>query len=283
MNLPTKGLILFLATTVVACAKTKDSAEISVNSENAAVEGGITTLNALIDDQAGSSFAAHRAKSPVEKLFSLAIPEAYAASCSRALNQACNAGVKYYETASCDLLRGVQFSGFINLAYSNASCDMSANGDSVTRTYDYDISGPYGGVLAVTSEGGGGRLTRTATGWTAEILGKRKVLTYRSREVMNLSISTPQPIEITGTLGRASRVVNSGSFQVVHNKAGFTALYQPSNLTYNNSCCHPVAGTLAVTYSGSISGSGSVTFNGCGSATLVRNGQSQDVQLNYCE
>lgn len=70
------------------------------------------------------------------------------------------------------------------------------------------VDGPYGGVLAVTSEGGGGRLTRTATGWIAEILGKRKVLTHRARELMNLS--TPQAIEITGSLGRSSRVVNSG-------------------------------------------------------------------------
>lgn len=278
---------VLLMLTVSACAKQKEEENLNVNPESSSLEGGITSLDAIIDDQAGSAFAAYSKPSTyeyAEKLFSLAVPQAYAVSCMRAFDQGCNAGVKTYSTSSCDLPRGVKFSGFITLTYSNASCSMASTGDFVNRTYDYDISGPYGGaVLSVTSEGGGGKLTKTAGGWSAEILGKKKILTWRNREVMNLNISTPQAIEITGTLGRANRFVNSGQLQVVHNLAGFTALYEPVNLTYKNSCCHPIAGSLNVTYSGSITGSGSVTFNGCGSATIVRNGQSQDVTLNYCE
>ena len=83
---------------------------------------------------------------------------------------------------------------------------MATAGDQVVRTYDYDISGPYGGVLSVTSEGGG-RLTKTAGGWTVEILGKRKELTLRGRKILDLSISTPSPLQITGSakLQRFSR------------------------------------------------------------------------------
>ncbi len=280
-------IALMLMLTVSACAKQKEEEDLNVNAEASSLEGGVTSLNAIIDDEAGSSFAAYskpNAYEYAEKLFSTVLPQAHAVSCMRAFDQGCNAGVKSYSTSSCDLPRGAKFSGFITLTYSDASCSMATTGDFVNRTYDYDIAGPYGGaVLSVTSDGGGGKLTKTAGGWSAEILGKKKILTWRNREVMNLNISTPQPIDITGTLGRASRVVNSGQLQVVHNLAGFTALYEPVNLTYNNSCCHPIAGTLNVTYSGAIIGTGSVTFNGCGSATIVRNGQSQDVRLNYCE
>jgi hypothetical protein len=152
----------------------------------------------------------------------------------------------------------------------------------VTRTYDYDISGPYGGVLSVTSDGGG-RLTKTAGGWSVEILGKHKELTFRGRKLVDLSISTPTALQVTGSLSRQSRVINSGSYQVVHNLAGFTAVYVPQNLTYESSCCHPVSGSLSVTFTGSVTGSGSVTFNGCGQASLTRNGQTQDIGLNYCE
>jgi hypothetical protein len=279
-------VILMLAVLfTTACAKQKKESEAEVNAINSSAEGGITTINALIDDQAGSTFVASVEPSPAEKLFDQILPKAYAASCLRAFDQSCNAGSKVFSTASCDLPRGFKFSGRVQMAYNNVSCSMSSTGDQVTRTYDYDISGPYGGaVLAVTSDGGGGRLTKTAGGWTAEVLGQHKVLTWRGQQILNLNISTPQPLEITGSLNRSARVVNSGSFQVVHNLAGFTALYEPHNLAYTNACCHPVSGSLDVSYSGSITGGGTITFNSCGSATLVRdNGAEQEIALNYCE
>jgi len=279
--------VLTLAALLTACGKQKVDSDTELNAISASLEGGITSVSAVIDDQAGSNFTASQKASPyqyAEKLFEQILPSAYAASCLRAFDQACNNGVKLFSTASCDLPRGWKFSGRVQLAYNSVNCSMSNTGDQVTRTYDYDISGPYGGmVLAVTSDGGGGRLTKTAAGWTAEILGKHKVLTWRGQQKMNLNISTPAPINITGSLQRNGRVVDGGSYQVIHNLAGFTALYEPHNLTYTGACCHPISGSLDVTYTGSINGSGSVTFNGCGSATVVRNGQSQDVELNYCE
>lgn len=284
------ALLVATALMLAACAKQPaldDDQNLTLNPENAALEGGITSLSAVIDDQAGSTFVASIKPSPymyAEKLFDVIFPQAYAVSCMRAFDQACNNGAKNYSTSSCDLPRGFKFSGRVNLAYNNASCSLANAGESVTRTYDYDISGPYGGaVLSVTSEGGGGKLSKTASGWNAEILGKRKILTWRGHERMNLSISTPQAIEITGTLERASRIVNSGQLQVIHNLAGFTASYEPHNLAYNNSCCHPISGSLDVTYTGSIVGNGTVTFNGCGSATIVRAGQTRNLTINYCE
>ena len=282
------NLVLALSLLVaIGCGKKEEESEPSINSINSSAEAGITAVSGVIDDQAGSTFAASTKPSPyhyAEKLFHLALPQAYAVSCARAVDQSCSSGVRSVSFSSCDLPRGAQFSGQITLTYSDSGCSMASTGNSVTRTYDYDISGPYGNsVLAVTSEGGGGRLTKTAGGWNLEILGKRKILTWRGREIMNHSISTPSPIQITGGLTRASRVVNSGSFQVVHNLAGYTATYVPNNLTYSGTCCHPISGSMSVTYTGSVTGSGSITFNGCGQGTLIKDGVSQDLELNYCE
>ena len=131
--------------------------------------------------------------------------------------------------------------------------------------------------------GGGGRLTKTAGGWTVEVLGKNKRFSRGGRELFNISTRTLTPISVTGSLSRASRVVNGGSFEVIHNKAQFVATYVPSNLTWSSACCHPVSGSLAVTYAGSVTGSSSVTFNGCGTATMVKDGLSSQITLNYCE
>lgn len=282
-----RQFLIVLALLLTACAKQKAENEAQVDSIQASVEGGITTVSALVDDQAGSAFVATVKPSPylyAEKLFEQILPKAYAVSCARAIEQSCNAGIKQISFSSCDLPRGAKFSGRIQLEYTDASCSMANTGDSVARTYDYDISGPYGGmVLSVTSTGGGGRLTKTADGWNAEILGKNKVLTWRGKEMMNLDISTPEPLAITGSLQRNGRVISSGSYRVVHNLAGFTALYEPHDLAYTATCCHPVSGSLNVTYSGSVNGTGTVSFNGCGSATLVRDGQSREIELNYCE
>jgi hypothetical protein len=40
---------------------------------------------------------------------------------------------------------------------------------------------------------------------------------------------------------------------------------------------------MKVTYSGSITGSGTVTFKGCGQASIEKEGVSEDVGLTYCE
>jgi len=77
--------------------------------------------------------------------------------------------------------------------------------------------------------------------------------------------------------------MNGGSLEVNHNLAGFTAIFTPSNLQWSAGCCHPVAGSLAVTYSGSKTGTATVSFNGCGSATVNQDGQSQAVEFSYCE
>jgi hypothetical protein len=156
------------------------------------------------------------------------------------------------------------------------------------------IVGPRGGTVTNASStssdytgasyGGGGRLTKTASGYDLDILGKHKSLTYNSKSIFNISIRTLSTMQVTGGLSRSSRTLNGGQLQINHNLAKFTATIVPTNLQYSNTCCHPISGSLALTYSGSKTGSATITFSsGCGVASKTENGQSSQVELSYCE
>lgn len=262
------------------------------------LESGITMLQGMADDASGSSFAYQSVPSAskfavTEKLL---FSTAEAANCGRAVSQVCNVGVKSITYSGCQIGSAFSLSGDVTLTFSNNSCDLSI-GENVVRTYEHTISGPRGGAIQTTSDlrsdyrgtqiGGGGRLTRTgANEWTAEILGKHKVGTRGGRTLFDVSVKTSSPIAISGALGRSGRTVNSGVLEVNHNRAGFTALYsvvtgQP--LVWNSSCAHPVSGQLAVSYSGSINGSGTVTFTGCGIAQLSKDGSARTLSIGYAE
>jgi hypothetical protein len=170
---------------------------------------------------------------------------------------------------------------------------MASTGNTVTRTYNLEISGPRGGKInhssdnrsdyRGTSYGGGGRLVKTAAGWDLSVLGRNSVLSFRGKNIFDVSVRTITPMNITGSLSRAGRVVNGGQLEVNHNLAGFTSVITPTNLQWSNTCCHPISGSLAVTYSGSKTGSATVSFHGCGSASVNQGGQTSVIQMSYCE
>lgn len=292
-----KHLILILALAgLTACGAKKEETDSSIDEVEASVESGITTISGMGDEPSGASFADNRktATTYAYQLKNLLLPEAWAAACSRASGNPCVSGVKSETYSQCQLPNsGRAMNGQVTLTYSDAACSLSNTGDQIERTYDLTVSGPYGGSLNISSAahadyrgqsfGGGGRLTKTALGWDLEVLGKRKVLTRRERTLFDVQTRTTQPLQVTGSLSRASRTVTGGSYEVVHNRARFTANYVPTNLQWTSLCCHPVSGSLAVTYSGSVNGSASVTFNGCGTATFIKDGLSRQITLNYCE
>lgn len=273
--------------------------ENSVGSENedlvTSVEDAVTTLGAVMDDQEGEAYATQMNKSYPEMIEEILFPKAYAANCVRPVNMACNSGVKTSTFSDCSIFGGLALAtGTISLDYSQNDCSMAADGDSVNRTYRYEIVGPRGGQLEVSSAdnddysgdtiGGGATLTNTVSGWELDILGKHKVFTRNGRERMNKSIKTLAPLEISGGIRRANRRVNNGQLQVSHNLAEFKAIYTAQDLRYSSSCCHPVSGSMSVEYTGSISGTATVEFNSCGSATLTNaNGETSDVRFTYCE
>ena len=290
-----KLMVMILALSLFACGKKQETASAVVSEEEAIVESVISTIGGLSDDQNGSNYAFNKSfKNKYEMVLGLLFPSAVADGCSRAYFETCNAGVKQAQYASCSLgASGGTLQGQVQLSYSNASCLMSSVNDSVVRTYDLDLVGPRGGTVSVSSDslpdyrnvviGGGGQLTKTAGGWQIDLLGKHKILSYRARQLYSVSMRTLAPVQVTGTLARAGRTVSGGQLEVNHNLAGYTALFQANNLQWTGTCCHPVSGSLDVTFSGSRSGSATVTFKSCGLADFEKDGQTKEIAISYCE
>lgn len=296
--------ILALTSALVGCrGQNENSAELFTTDTQAdALESGITMLQGMADDASGSSFAYQSVRqqaSPFSKLMiaqKLFLETAQAANCGRAYSQACNVGIKSASYTGCQIGSSFSLSGEVTLTYSNNACNLDV-GDNVVRTYDHTISGPRGGSIQTTSAlrvdyrgtqiGGGGRLTRIDVGrWQAEILGKHKIGTRSGRNLFDVSVCTTTPVEIEGTLARSGRTVSSGVLEVHHNSAGFTAVFSVVNgqpLVWNSSCAHPISGQLSATYSGRVSGSGTITFNGCGTALLSKDGSTRTLTIGYAE
>lgn len=255
------------------------------------VESATSLLSGLADDQSGDSYAEFkRAPSPLQ----LIIEQAWAASCVRPIYSSCSSSIRTQTFSSCEVgSTALKMSGQVSLVYSNSMCSLATQGSTVTRSYDVTFSGVRGGSLSISSQskadykgnsyGGGGRITTQSNGWTIEILGKHKTLTMGGMDVADVSIRTLAPINITGSLSRVSRVVNSGQIEVNYNRAESTALLVPTNLQWSSSCCHPVSGTMSLSWSGSRQGTSSITFSGCGQASVNENGQVRYIELSYCE
>lgn len=283
--------LIFAASVFSACAPQEETITLSMDSDAVVIDSAASLLGGVADEQDGASYSM---STPVPWKSQALIPIAYASSCSRPVYNSCMAGVKSESYVNCvPGLTSFTLNGTATLTYSNGTCSLSSIGSSVTRTYNLTLQGPRGGTVSLTSNskadyngnsyGGGGRLTVTGAGWNMEILGKHKSFVFKTLNLYDVSMRTLSPINVTGSLSRASRVLNSGQLQVNHNNAGFTALLTPQSLGWNNSCCYPVSGSLGVTFSGSRSGSATVSFPSCGQARVTENGQSKDIQLSYCE
>lgn len=279
---------------VVNCGMRDNVASTTDESLSTSVEDAVTTMSAILDDQEGESYSVNSQKSYPEMMDEILFPKAYAAGCIRPVLKVCDEGLKSSTFSDCTGYRGkVVASGQIDLDYSENDCSMTAVGHQVARTYEYELVGPRNGQLLVSSAdhadysgesvGGGAVLTRTSSGYDLEILGKHKIFTRNGRQLLDRSIKTLSPLEITGGLRRSVRRVSNGQLQVSHNKAEFKAVYTAENLQWSSSCCHPVSGTLSVAYTGSREGAASVTFGSCGTATLDKDGETHDIQFSYCE
>jgi hypothetical protein len=282
--------ILALSLLMISCAEKKASVDSVVDPETAAIESAVSLISGMADDQAGSSYAIISEGWKQQAL----LPAAFASGCSRAVYNTCSSGVKSETYLNCNPgLSNFSLNGNVTLTYNNSICDMNTLGANVTRTYNVKISGPRGGELSISSNsksdytgntyGGGGKITVTNTGWNLDILGKHKVLSFKEKTLYDVSTRTVTPLVITGSLARASRNINAGELQVNHNKAAFSALFSPQNLQWSNSCCHPISGSLNVVWSGTKTGTATVSFQGCGQAQVNENGQTKDIELSYCE
>jgi hypothetical protein len=288
--------LVLILTALTACQQKAPDTEASVDSVEAVVESGLTLMSGIADDQASTTFAARSSMGDARLVWLRLLAEpAWAATCQRALASSCVAGVRSATYNQCELSgTAATLYGNVTLTYSDGACSLSVAGQSVTRSYNVEFAGPRGGKVAHSSEarsdyrgttyGGGGRLSRTTSGWDLEVLGRNSTLTSRGRTLFDVSVRSLSPISVTGSLLRSSRVLNGGQLEVNHNLAEFSAVLTPNNLRWSQSCCHPTSGSLSVQYSGSRTGGATVNFLGCGSAEVVnQDGQASSIQLSYCE
>lgn len=294
-----KNLALVLLVMLsVSCGKLEELAQVDADTAIAdSVEAAITSLGAISDEQSEEDLSAYK-KSQINKVLDLLNPmkSAYAATCSgRAAGQFCSGGEKNITYSDCDIYNSNQtLNGNVKLVYSDTSnCDIDTVGESVTRTYDFTRTTGWGAQIRTHSEnktdyegnnyGGGAVLTNTASGYEVEILGKHKERTSAAgRARMDVSIRTTSPLSFD-ELDRDNRTVNSGTLVVAHNILNYKVEMSPNNLEYSSSCCYPIGGTMDLTYSGTISASGVVSFNGCGSATVTRADESYEIEFYSCE
>lgn len=212
------------------------------------------------------------------------VPSAYGAACWPSTFSTCTAGVRVRQFDSCTLGTST-LSGSVTLTFSRpVLCAVPTEGDSVTRTADFTLTGPFGGTLAVTSPDGGQTLTKTATGFTYAVGGMERVLTGPAgRTLFDIGTRTTTPITVTGS-SRADLVIVSGALEVNHRLAGYTVTLVPQNLAWSPSCNCAVSGRLAGSVAGGkFSGkSASIELTACGQADVTIDGDTQSVILDRC-
>lgn len=220
-----------------------------------------------------------------------------------AAKDTCNSKKKSATYTDCAASLSHTYSGTVSLAYTDSACALSLT-QSVTRTLTMSRTLQFSGyprfngtVVSTTSEdhadyrgatlGGGSKLTSISVDnvYDLEVLGLHKVLkNSKDRSAYDISIRTVSPIQIEGALS-GNRMAKGGELEVIHNQGQYVATMSPSNLQYNSTtCCHPVAGSVTVIFTGKAIGQGTIEFPGpCGFATLDRGEGAVEIPLHGCE
>lgn len=195
--------------------------------------------------------------------------------------------------------------GSDTLTYNDpTTCQLDSAGDLLTRTQNLIYTLTDGTTLTATSGAmnnyqgvtvlGGTTVGRTSTlgAYQVQINGVNRK--YMKAGAITASLSaksaTTSNLQFSPAAGtaRANRVLNGGVVTVDHNTSSFTALISPINLSWISSCCHTQTGSINLTLSGSLTGSGTVVFpnSTCGSYnySLTISGQTTTGtgQLAHC-
>ena len=218
------------------------------------------------------------------RAFDNIVPSAYAASCWASAFSPCAAGVRTMDFAACTIGPST-LDGMVTLTFTRtAACALITDGDAVTRTADFTLTGPYGGTLTVTSPGGGQTVTRTAAGFNYTVGGMQRVLRGpNGRTLFDVSTRTTAPIVVTGS-SRTDLVIASGAMEISHNVAGYKVNLTAQNLTWTPTCNCASSGTLTGTVTGGrFDGkSASVTITACGAADVTLGDETESVTLDRC-
>lgn len=277
--------VLVLAVTApllaAACSKVissddPQSAYRSTDELAAVFESALTAVAAVADEVEGENFG-----------------DAGAACAARAGDQACQSGTRSYRYSNCVLNQtGDQMEGDTRLEYSNAACSLEAPGSAAVRQAEQTRMGRVGELRVSTSSqldyqrrmiGGGSRVIRgPANAYELEVLGLHKSLGGRY-SISVRSVSPTTVVTASGLLERNGRVLRGGALEVAHNSARYTAILSLGELTYQASCCYPTSGRVDLKYTGTVSGTGSVNFTGCGSAVFTALGRQTELQFRTCD
>ncbi len=129
-----------------------------------------------------------------------------------------------------------------------------------TRTGNYvDISG---NDTANQASGANGNQKFTWTGNTAYTLAINETRTGKMPSGSTLFrhvVTTPTPLAVS--FSNTTRTIQSGSVKIAHTLANFDVTTTFSNAVWNTSSCQPVSGSATVTVSGSITGTGTLSFS----------------------
>jgi hypothetical protein len=272
-------------------------------------DSAVSSVNgALNDSEQANSYALRRG-------FEI-IPTAYAVSCGLSRfspsvggNCAGTVGAKTVTANfnSCEAGRSDEFTfnGQVTLTFdSSATCNTWLGGiglptsGSVTRTTtNFTRTNPGGSQVSVSSAafpnyagvsiGGGVTTTFGAATRLLTINGLHRVRTSATgREVFDHTVSTTSPIVVSGTRLGGNRVISSGTVKVDHNLAKFSSTASMSGLSWNSSCCHPIAGKLTFALVGTDTSSIVIDYatGTCGVANITKNGDSLGtLDLPGCE
>jgi len=212
-------------------------------------------------------------------------PSAEAATCGEAAFSACSAGIRTRTFSSCSLASVATLDGSVSLAFTaRPLCTLAVAGDAVTRSASFSVTGLYGGMLTVTSPGGGQTLTQTAAGFEYKVGGMERTLTGAAgRTLFDITTRTTTPLAITGS-SRADRVIVSGTLEVTHHLAGYGVSLTPDHLAWSASCNCATSGRLTGLVSGGARDgkSATVELTGCGEADVTIDGQTESITLDRC-
>ncbi|MBX9768683.1 MAG: hypothetical protein K2X47_15520 [Bdellovibrionales bacterium] len=288
----TTVLISSLIALLTACGAKKQQTvtEETYDQDAFMIENAVNSFGSMADDASGQTAMG---VASAEQLSAQSM-KALSGTCSGvAAFAACQQGARKasYDGCAVPFSNGMTALGSVDLNYSDVSCSMANVGDQVNRTFDMTYQKNGFKVLVSSAAkadyrggsayGGGGKLIRTNAGWTAEQSGRHtKLIGPAGVTRLDISVKTLQPVQITGSLSRESRVINSGEIEVNHNLAEKSVVFSFNNLTYSQQCCYPVSGSLS--RSGDY-GSGTVEFLSCGQVRITSSEGVREIPLKACE
>lgn len=303
-------LLLVSALNIVGCSKLDKTTD--DDSAAYAFESAIGSINSAANDSEQSSSYAMNSS-----VLDILLPKAYAASCgvnrfTPMIGSANCLGTENNKTIlsnfdNCTVGDYDQFSmnGEVKLSFdTSATCDSWIDGGSLptsgylVRTSSSLIRSNLNGSYVKTSSdeslnylgqsiGGGVKTRFTNTGRTFDILGLHRTRTRANGDAgFDHSVYSTSPIVVTGSRLLGNRQIVSGTVRVDHNKAKYSVSASMSGLVWDNTCCHPVGGTISFNMSGSVSGTYVLDFStgSCGKVNMTNNlGTQSQVEISTCE